>query len=320
MKTALITGINGQDGSYLAELLLEKGYTVYGTIKRNSVAETQTIRLDSVYSKVILEYADMTDLSSLINVMRLSRPDEIYHLAAQSHVQISFIEPLYTTNANAVGTLNLLEAARVCCPMAKIYNAASSEMFGNSTNASGYQDEKTAMNPVSPYACSKVFAYNICKNYREAYDMYICNGILFNHESPRRGSNFVTTKIVKGANAIYRGQKKELRLGNLNSRRDWGHAKDYVRAMYMMMQCSEPDDFVIATGKSKYVSDVCQYVFNAFGMDYKDHVVIDEKYFRPRELEFLQGDPRKAKKILGWEPEYTFEKLLDELIAYWKEH
>jgi GDPmannose 4,6-dehydratase len=319
MKTALITGINGQDGSYLAEFLLSKGYRVYGTIKRNSVAETQTVRLDSVYSKVTLEYADMTDMSSLVNIIRKSCPDEIYHLAAQSHVQISFIEPVLTTNVNATGTLNLLEAARMFCPMAKIYNAASSEMFGNCVGPNGYQDEQTLMAPVSPYACSKVFAYNLCKNYREAYDMFICNGILFNHESPRRGTNFVTTKVVRGANKIYRQEKKELRLGNLASRRDWGHAKDYVRAMYMMMQHSQPDDFVVATGVTNSVEDVCNYVFNSFGMDYKNYVVIDPKYFRPRELEYLRGSADKIRKTLGWEPEYTFTQLLDELIAYWKE-
>jgi GDPmannose 4,6-dehydratase len=319
MKTALITGINGQDGSYLAELLLSKNYKVFGTIKRNSVAETQTVRLNSVYSKVTLEYADMTDIASLINILKISRPDEIYHLAAQSHVQISFTEPIYTTNANALGTLNLLEAIRVMCPMAKVYNAASSEMFGNSVNADGCQDEMTSMHPVSPYACSKVFAYNICRNYRNSYNMFICNGILFNHESPRRGTNFVTTKIVKGANEIYRNKKKELRLGNLYSRRDWGHAKDYVRAMYLMMQQPEPDDFVIATGRSNSVLDVCKYVFNAFGLDHTKHVIIDPKYFRPEELEFLKGSPAKANRVLGWQPEYTFEQLLDELIAYWKE-
>ena len=318
-KTALITGINGQDGSYLAEYLLSKDYNVFGTIKRNSVAETQTARLDNVYSRIGLEYADMTDMSSLMKVMFWSKPDEIYHLAAQSHVQISFVEPIYTFNANAIGTANLLEAARMVCPIAKIYNAASSEMFGNQEDDDGFQSERTKMEPVSPYACSKVFGYNLCKNYRYAYKMFISNGILFNHESPRRGTNFVTTKIVKGACEILRKKKKELRLGNLDSYRDWGHAKDYVKAMHLMLQQQSPNDFVIATGETHTVREVCEYVFSKLGMNYKDYVVIDNKYLRPQELSFLKGNTDKARNLLGWSPEFTFETLLDDLIAYWKE-
>jgi len=319
MKTALITGINGQDGSYLAELLLSKNYKVFGTIKRNSIAETQTARLDNVYSKIKLEYADMNDMSSLLNVLKISNPDEIYHLAAQSHVQISYILPIYTMSTNAIGTLNLLEAVKTMCPTAKIYNASSSEMFGNNINKDGYQNEDTAMTPVSPYAVSKLSAHKMCVNYRDAYKMYISNGILFNHESPRRGSNFVTTKIVKGANAIYRGRQSQLALGNLNSRRDWGHAKDYVKAMYLMLQHDKPEDFVIATGETHSVTEVCEYVFNSFGLNWKEFVVVEDKYCRPQELHYLKGSAIKAKNTLGWKPEYTFETLLDELIAYWRE-
>ena len=318
-KSALITGINGQDGSYLAEYLLSKNYRVFGTIKRNSVAETQTARLDNTYSRLTLDYADMTDMSSIMKMMFMSKPDEIYHLAAQSHVQISFVEPIYTFNANAIGTANLLEAAKMVCPTAKIYNAASSEMFGNQTDENGFQSEDTKMEPVSPYACSKVFGYNLCKNYRQAYNMFIGNGILFNHESPRRGTNFVTTKIVKGACEILRKKKKALSLGNLDSYRDWGHAKDYVRAMHLILQQKDPDDFVIATGVAHTVRNVCEYVFTKLGMDYRDHVAIDDKYKRPQELSFLKGNASKAKTILHWAPEFTFETLLDDLIAYWKE-
>jgi len=234
-KVALITGINGQDGSYLAELLLEKGYKVWGTVKRNSVAENQTARLDSVYSRINLEYADLTDLASLIRVVGNIKPDELYNLAAQSHVRISFDQPLYTANATGIGTLNVLEAVRLVSPKTKIYQASSSEMFGNSIDEDGYQRETTPMNPVSPYGCSKVFAYNISKNYRHSYNMFVSNGILFNHESPRRGTNFVTNKVCKEAVKIKLGLSNELKLGNLDATRDWGHAKDYVRAMWEIL-------------------------------------------------------------------------------------
>lgn len=225
-KKALITGINGQDGSYLAELLLEKEYEVYGTLKRNSVAENQTFRLDPVFGKVKLEYADLTDMASLVRVMTKVMPDEVYNLAAQSHVGISFDQPVYTAQATGVGTLNLLEAVRLIKPDTKIYQASSSEMFGNNIDKDGYQRETTPMNPVSPYGCAKVYAYNISRNYRHSYGMFISNGILFNHESPRRGTNFVTNKVCKEAVKIKLGLSNELKLGNLDASRDWGHAKD----------------------------------------------------------------------------------------------
>ena len=313
VKKAFITGINGQDGSYLAELLIEKGYEVHGILKRNSVAENQTARLDSVFSDLHLYYGDVTDLSSLIKVLQKVKPDEIYNLAAQSHVRISFDEPIYTATATGLGALNVLEAARLVCLKAKIYQASSSEMFGNSVDEDGFQRETTPLAPTSPYGCAKVFAYNIARNYRQSYDMFISNGILFNHESPRRGSNFVTSKIVKGACAIKAGKQTNLSLGNLDATRDWGHAKDYVEAMWMMLQADYPDDYCCATGISYSVRDVCDYVFSKLGMDYNDYVVIDPKYFRPEELHDLKGDATKIRSELGWEPNYRFETLLDEI-------
>lgn len=318
-KKALITGINGQDGSYLAELLLQKGYEVYGTLKRNSVAENQTARLDDVYDHIKdnLTYADMTDLASLIRVLDKVQPDEIYNLAAQSHVRISFDQPIYTANTVGIGTLNLLEASHMICHDVKIYQASSSEMFGNMIGRDGFQRETTPLHPVSPYGCAKVFAYNISRNYRHSYDMFVSNGILFNHESPRRGTNFVTNKVVKEAVRIYYGQCKELRLGNLDATRDWGHAKDYVRAMWMILQLDKPDDFICATGISHSVRDLCEYVFTKLDLNYQDYVKQDEKFLRPEELHNLKGDPKKLKKATGWEPEYTFESMLDEMIDYW---
>ncbi len=318
MKRALITGINGQDGSYLAEFLLSKGYEVWGTLKRNSVSENQSSRIDSnTFSRITLEYADMTDMSSLTRVLQLCRPDEIYNLAAQSHVRISFDQPLYTTETTAVGVLNLLESARLICPKARIYQASSSEMFGNNTESDGYQRETTPMNPVSPYGCAKVFAYNICRNYRNSYNMFISNGILFNHESPRRGTNFVTNKVVKEAVKIKLGLSNSLILGNLDASRDWGHAKDYVKAMWMILQHDEADDFVCSTGVSHTVRDLVEYTFNYLGLDWKDYVKQSEKYYRPEELDNLKGDCTKARTLLGWEHEYTFESMLDEMIKYW---
>ena len=313
MKKALITGINGQDGSYLAEFLLEKGYEVHGILKRNSVAENQTARLDGVFKKLHLYYGDLTDLSSLITILQKVQPDEVYNLAAQSHVRISFDVPIYTSAATGMGVLNILEACRLICPNSKIYQASSSEMFGNCVDEDGFQRESTPMRPVSPYGCAKVFGYNIARNYRNSYDMFISNGILFNHESPRRGSNFVTSKIVKGAIDCSRG-KSELRLGNLEARRDWGHAKDYVRAMWMMLQHHSPEDYVCSTGISHSVRDCCEYVFNKLGMNYKDYVVIDPKYFRPEELKDLKGDSTKLREELGWKPRYSFEEMIDEMI------
>jgi GDPmannose 4,6-dehydratase len=316
-KVALITGINGQDGSYLAEFLLEKGYEVHGTLKRNSVSENQTSRLDNVFDKLQLHYADLTDLSSLTRVIQEVKPVEIYNLAAQSHVRISFDQPIYTANVTGLGTLNLLEAVKLLNKNIKIYQASSSEMFGNTIDDDGYQRETTQLNPVSPYGCAKVFSYNICKNYRNSYGMKIWNGILFNHESPRRGTNFVTNKVVKAAVRISLGLQDKLHIGNLNATRDWGHAKDYVEAMWLMLQSDKPEDYVCSTGVSHSVQDLCSYVFSSLGLDYSDHIVIDEKHFRPEELYNLKGDSSKLRNDLNWRPRYTFESMLDEMREYW---
>jgi GDPmannose 4,6-dehydratase len=316
-KIALITGINGQDGSYLAEFLLDKGYEVHGTLKRNSVSENQTARLDQIYHKIILHYADLTDLSSLISVVKNTEPDEIYNLAAQSHVRISFDQPIYTANVTGLGTLNLLEAVRLINPSIKIYQASSSEMFGNSIDDDGFQRESTPLHPVSPYGCAKVFSYNISRNYRNSYNMFISNGILFNHESPRRGTNFVTNKVCKEAVKIKLGLSNSLSLGNLDATRDWGHAKDYVRAMWMILQQDNPDDFVCSTGISHSVGDLCSYVFKKLELNWEDWVKLDEKYLRPEELNDLKGDSSKLRQLTGWEPEYSFENMLDEMIEHW---
>jgi GDPmannose 4,6-dehydratase len=322
MKKALITGINGQDGSYLSELLIEKNYEVWGTVKRNSVSETQSSRIDSLRDKglINLEYSDLTDMASLVRVLQKVQPDEIYNLAAQSHVRVSFDQPIYTANATGLGTLNLLEAVRMVSQNSKIYQASSSEMFGNNIDEDGYQRETTPMNPVSPYGCAKVFSYNICRNYRNSYGMKIWNGILFNHESPRRGTNFVTNKVVKAAVRIKLGLQNNLYLGNLGATRDWGHAKDYVEAMWMMLQTDKPDDFVCSTGISHSVKDLCEYTFNKLELDFRDYVVIDDKHFRPEELYNLKGDSSKLRNKLGWKPKYSFETMLDEMIEYWLDH
>ena len=317
ISVGLITGITGQDGSYLAELLIKKGYEVIGTLKRNSVAENQTFRLDNVFGKIKLEYADLTDMASLVRIITKYMPDEIYNLGAQSHVAISFDQPVYTAQATGVGTLNLLEAARLIKPNIKIYQASSSEMFGNTIDPDGFQRETTSMNPVSPYGCAKVFSYNICRNYRNSYGMFISNGILFNHESPRRGTNFVTNKVVKEAVKIKLGLSDKLRLGNLEATRDWGHAKDYVTAMWEILQQDKSDDFVCATGISHSVRELCEYVFSSLDLNWKKYVIQDEKYLRPEELSNLKGDSTKLRQLTGWKSTYTFETMLDEMIEYW---
>jgi len=317
MKKALITGISGQDGSYLAELLLSKGYEVWGLLRRHSVPENQTSRLEAIgiLDDLNLVYGDMTDLPSLLHILKDVNPDEIYNLAAQSHVRISFDQPAFTTHTDAVGVLNLLEAMRLMCPDARMYQAGSSEMYGNECDADGYRREDTLMRPVSPYGCAKLYAFNLCRTYRTSYDMFVSNGILFNHESPRRGLNFVTNKVVDGAVKIRKGKQLELALGNLNATRDWGHAKDYVRAMWMMLQHDEPDDFVCAMGESHSIKELCAEVFGQVELDYQDHVTIDRKYFRPTELHDLKGDSSKLRRVLGWEPEYTFQGMIEEMVA-----
>jgi len=316
-KIALITGINGQDGSYLAEHLIQLGYEVHGILKRNSVAENQTARLNEVFGLIRLHYADMTDIASLYRVINKVKPDEIYNLAAQSHVRISFDQPLYTANATGLSVLNLLEAVKEINPQIRIYQASSSEMFGNSIDADGFQRETTPMHPVSPYGCAKVFGYNIARNYRNSYGMYISNGILFNHESPRRGTNFVTNKVCKEAIKIKKGLSDRLLLGNLQATRDWGHAKDYVEAMHSILQLEQPDDFVCATGVSHSVQELCDFVFSEIGLDYREYVETHEKFLRPEELNNLKGDSTKLKERTGWKPKYTFETMLQEMITYW---
>lgn len=316
-KKALITGINGQDGSYLSEFLLEKGYEVYGILKRNSVAETQTTRIEHIRNRLNLTYADMTDLSSLIYTIKETQPDELYNLAAQSHVRVSFDQPIYTANATGLSTLNVLEAVRLIKPDIKIYQASSSEMFGNMVDEDGYQRETTVMNPVSPYGCAKVFSYHISRNYRNSYDLFVSNGILFNHESPRRGTNFVTNKVCKEAVKIKLGLTDNLKLGNLQATRDWGHAKDYVKAMWQILQQDEPNDYVCATGISHSVLELVEYVFGKLELDWENFVSIDEKYLRPEELYNLRGDSSKLRKATGWKPIYTFETMLDEMIDSW---
>ena len=315
-KKALITGINGQDGSYLAEYLLEKGYTVYGTLKRNSVVENQTSRLKHVASDLNLEYADLTDMGSLVRLFTTIQPNEVYNLAAQSHVRISFDQPSYTVNTIFNGTLNLLECIRLLDNKVKFYQASSSEMFGNSIDEDGFQRESTPMEPVSPYGCAKLFGYNIVKNYRHSYNLFLSNGILFNHESPRRGINFVTNKVVNQAVKIKLGLSEKLELGNLDASRDWGHAKDYVEAMHLIISHDKPDDFVCSTGKSHTVRELVEYTFNHLDLDYKKYVRVNKKFLRPEELNVLKGDCSKAKKILKWKPNYTFEAMLDEMIKH----
>lgn len=319
LKTAVITGIAGQDGSYLAELLVSKGYRVVGVLRRHSSPEHQTSRLDSygLANKIHLVYGDVTDLPSLIRVFSEHKPDEIYNLAAQAHVKISFDQPSYTTDSIVFGTLNVLEAAKIVCPEAKIYLAGSSEMYGNQSDKDGFRRETTPMVPVSPYGCSKLYGYHLGQVYRKSYGMFICNGVLFNHESPRRGLNFVTNKVVENAIKIKKGLSDKLPLGNLNATRDWGHAKDYVKAMWLMLQKDTPDDYVCATGESRSIKELCSNVFTKLNIDYQNHVIVDPKYFRPFELTNLKGSATKAEKELGWSRDYTFDSMIDEMIEHW---
>jgi GDPmannose 4,6-dehydratase len=318
MKRALITGVTGQDGSYLAELLLEKGYEVYGMVRRSSSFNTE--RLDRIYQdphvpdyKLRLVYGDLDDASSLNRVLRSVKPDEIYNLGAQSHVRVSFDVPEYTASTVGLGTLRLLESIRESGleKSVRFYQASSSEMFGG---AKPPQSEATPFEPRSPYACAKVFAHQLAQNYREAYGMFICCGILFNHESPRRGIPFVTRKITRTAARIKHGLEKKLYLGNLDAKRDWGFAGDYVEAMWMMLQHDKPDDYVVATGESHSVRECLDISFGALDLDWKKYVEIDPRYFRPTEVDHLHGDPSKAMKALGWKPKVTFKALIEMMV------
>ena len=316
-KKALITGISGQDGSYLAEFLLELGYEVFGLIRRLSTPENQSTRYENIIDKIELFYGDLNDEISLYNLIDKVRPHEIYNLAAMSHVKISFDQPAFTIKNNSLAVLTLLEAMRKYCPDSKFYQASSSEMFGNSVDEDGFQRIDTPMHPVSPYGCAKLLAYNLTRHYRNAYKLHICNGILFNHESPRRGSNFVTNKIIKTAVEIKKGKKNKLVLGNLDAKRDWGHSYDYVRAMHKILNYEAPMDFIVATGTTRSVRDLCEITFNKLGLNYLDYVVTDEKYMRPEELKFLCGDSSEIRKVLNWSPKYTFDKMVDEMIEFW---
>ncbi|MDD4082334.1 MAG: GDP-mannose 4,6-dehydratase [Sphaerochaetaceae bacterium] len=312
-KVAVITGITGQDGSYLTNILLEKGYKVYGLVRRSS--SFNTARIESEHKdvfhedKLTLVYGDLTDSAFLSDFVKKTQPDEFYNLGAQSHVRISFDNPVYTCEVDAIGVLNSLEAIRNFSPQTKFYQASSSEMFGKVQEVP--QKETTPFYPRSPYGCAKVFGYNITKNYRESYNLFGCNGILFNHESPRRGKNFVTRKITWGLASIKYGLQDKLYLGNLDAKRDWGYAKDYVEAMWLMLQQKEADDFVVATGETHSVREFLEEAFIQAGFDPSEmdkYIEIDSKYYRPAEVDLLLGDPTKAKEKLGWEPKVTFKE------------
>lgn len=311
-KKALVLGIGGQDGSYLAELLLNKNYETHGVLRRSSNFNTQ--RIEHIFDRLNLHFGDSTDGSSLSALLSSVKPDEIYNLAAQSHVKVSFEIPEFTAQTGAIGTLRLLEAARAHCPKTKIYNASSSEMFGKVQETP--QKETTPFYPRSPYGCAKVFAHQLCVNYREAYGMHISSGILFNHESPRRGETFVTRKITKSAARIHMGLQSELLLGNLSAKRDWGYAKEFVEAMWLMLQQETPDDYVIATGETHTIEEFLDETFSYLELDWHKYVGIDPKYYRAAEVDLLLGDPGKAKRVLGWEPKTKFKELVKLMIEY----
>ncbi|MEQ8152691.1 MAG: GDP-mannose 4,6-dehydratase [Smithellaceae bacterium] len=317
MKKALITGITGQDGSYLAEFLLSKGYTVHGLIRRSSSFNTG--RIDHLYrdfhdpeAQIFLHYGDLSVSAQIVDLLHSIAPDEIYHLGAQSHVRVSFDMPEYTGDITGLGTLRILEAIRKTGIKTKFYQASSSEMFGAALPP---QKEDTPFQPQSPYAAAKVYAYYIVRNYRDAYNLFAANGILFNHESPRRGETFVTRKVTRAAAQIKLGLKNKLYLGNMEAKRDWGFAGDYVEAMWLMLQQENPDDYVIATGETHSVREFVEKVFSKLDLDYKKHVEVDPQYFRPTEVDVLLGDSSKARKILGWNPKVSFDQLIDMMIA-----
>lgn len=319
MKKALITGITGQDGSYLAELLLEKGYEVHGIIRRSSSFNTE--RIDHLYRdphindvKMFLHYGDLSDSSNLSRLLEKIQPDEIYNLAAQSHVRVSFDMPEYTADVVGLGTIRILDAIKETQIKTKFYQASTSELYGKVVETP--QTEKTPFYPRSPYACAKLYSYWITVNYRESYNMYACNGILFNHESPRRGETFVTKKITHAIARILNKEQDKLYLGNLDSKRDWGYAEDYVEAMWLMLQQEKPDDYVIATGETHSVREFLDEAFGLVGLDWKKYVEIDPRYYRPAEVDLLLGDPTKAKEKLGWHPKTTFKELVKIMLEY----
>ena len=327
-KKALITGITGQDGSYLAELLLEKGYQVHGIVRRSSTFNTE--RIEHMYrdphdpgTRLFLHYGDLVDGTGLREILTRVQPDEVYNLGAQSHVRVSFDQPVYTVMTDALGTINLLEAIRDCCNVdsnsqrIKFYQASSSEMYGKVVQTP--QTETTPFHPRSPYGCAKVYSHWQVVNYREAYGLFACNGILFNHESPRRGETFVTRKITRAATRIKEGLVSKLYLGNLDAKRDWGHAADYVYAMWLMLQQATPDDYVVATGETHSVREFLDEVFELLQLDWKKHVEIDPRYFRPSEVDLLLGDATKARRVLGWKPTVTFRELARQMtMADWE--
>jgi GDPmannose 4,6-dehydratase len=314
MKKALITGIAGQDGSYLAELLLERGYEVAGIIRPDSSGHE---RIASILDKITVAEADIGDYPSVAGIVKMFRPDEIYDLASRSHVNLSFSEPILTVQSAAIGALNIFEAVRTLLPAAKVFQASSSDMFGNRADEDGFQRETTPMEPASPYGTSKLFAYHLGRNYRNSYGLFISNGILFNHESPRRPPDFVTSKICREAARIKHGLSDKLELGNVEARRDWGHARDYVRAMWLILQHDQPDDLVCATGITHSVRELAEYVFQRLGLDAGKHLVIDPGLLRPDDRFESKGDSSKLRQAVGWEPEYSFETMLDEMTGYW---
>lgn len=309
-KTALITGITGQDGSYLAELLLEKGCQVYGLVRRSSSPNLS--RIAHILGRIQLVPGDLTDESSLRSALQITEPDEVYNLAAQSHVATSWNQPTLTGDVTGLGVARLLEAVRYCRREARVYQASSSEMFGLVEESP--QNELTKFHPRSPYACAKVYAYHLAVNYRESYGLHVSNGILFNHESPRRAIEFVTRKITDGVARIHCGLAKSLALGSLEAKRDWGYAGDYVKAMWLMLQRDEPDDYVIATGQSHSVKEFAELAFAEVGLDWQDYVVVDKQFLRPAEVYHLCGDTSKARKVLGWKPEVNFEQLVSMMV------
>ncbi|MCA9190252.1 MAG: GDP-mannose 4,6-dehydratase [Planctomycetales bacterium] len=319
-RSALITGITGQDGSYLAELLLDKGYRVHGVVRRSSSFSTG--RIEHLYRDIheqpqlLLHYGDLTDGQALSNLVLEIEPDEIYNLGAQSHVRVSFDQPVYTLMSDGVGALNVLEAARLLCKRkpVRVYQASSSEMYGKVLETP--QTETTPFNPQSPYACAKVYAYFQTVNYRRSYGLFACNGILFNHESPRRGETFVTRKITRAATRIKVGLQKKLYLGNLDAKRDWGYAKDYVDAMWRMLQQDQPDDYVVATGRTHSIREFLELVFGQLELDWQEYVQIDPRYFRPAEVDLLLGDPSKAEQKLGWKAETSVEELARIMVEH----